>query len=386
MDIGKPEMFIGSANHTNTKEIVKSIELSLKSFVNVMPWFSGFEPGSTTIESLVEKREKVDFACFILDSQDILMFKGEVMDAPRDNVVFEIGLFIGMLGQKRTFIVYPEGKTLKHPTDLNGVNMIPVHASAWESPKNLLELMEEPVSRIRDQVLKLENRKWGEIKHFIEALHTLIQDPQVERERLVLERFNSSILHLVRKAARVENKNFINLVRDICLYIESPFDIQDVTELADVQGSLVGQKEVWVFTSDMLDNDEPMFSTVKNNIGKGVKYVYFQNSPDDYNRLIKKLVREMGRRKDWEGAAICILVPETVLMPCDYLIYDPRSRNSEKGYVGKSTIASKHLLIQLNQDNVKETRKAWQKYVEECWEEYLQSQSGKHIFEFDKMN
>lgn len=43
------------------------------------------------------------------------------MFGPRDNVIFEIGLFMGHLGRSRTFILHQANAKLKIPSDLSGV-------------------------------------------------------------------------------------------------------------------------------------------------------------------------------------------------------------------------------------------------------------------------
>jgi len=43
---------------------------------------------------------------------------------PRDNVIFELGLFMGALERKRAFVIAPRGKKLKIPTDILGTNFV----------------------------------------------------------------------------------------------------------------------------------------------------------------------------------------------------------------------------------------------------------------------
>jgi hypothetical protein len=44
---------------------------------------------------------------------------------PRDNVLYELGLFTGALGSNSTFVLLPSGSEVKVPTDLGGVIVHP---------------------------------------------------------------------------------------------------------------------------------------------------------------------------------------------------------------------------------------------------------------------
>ena len=64
-----------------------------------------FAVSDTTIESLEQAAMEVDFAILVLTPDDITTSRGTRRAAPRDNVVYELGLFGGALGRKRTFMV-----------------------------------------------------------------------------------------------------------------------------------------------------------------------------------------------------------------------------------------------------------------------------------------
>jgi hypothetical protein len=87
-------------------------------------WQEGvFEIGKTFIESLLDALPRFDYAILIL-TPDSLKSEREVETfGPRDNVIFELGLFMGRLGRSRTFIVRQAGGKMKMPSDLDGVTV-----------------------------------------------------------------------------------------------------------------------------------------------------------------------------------------------------------------------------------------------------------------------
>ena len=121
----KPRIFLGSSGQQ--EKLVTALTRGLQDIADVDPWTSVFNPGVSTLERLVELTREVDFAAFVF-AQDDWTTKGASPDAasgqasPRDNVVFEAGLFGGALGVRRTFILHANGARL--PTDLLGLTSI----------------------------------------------------------------------------------------------------------------------------------------------------------------------------------------------------------------------------------------------------------------------
>jgi predicted nucleotide-binding protein len=57
----------------------------------------------------------------VLTADDLIVSRGVEAKAPRDNVLIELGLFIGRIGRQRTFLLAPREKNIKIPADLEGV-------------------------------------------------------------------------------------------------------------------------------------------------------------------------------------------------------------------------------------------------------------------------
>jgi CRP/FNR family transcriptional regulator, cyclic AMP receptor protein len=80
-----------------------------------------FQKSLTYIESLEAEVKNTDIAVLLLTPDDLSESRGITNAAPRDNLIFELGVFIGALSRKRTFFVLPQGADLKIPSDLLGV-------------------------------------------------------------------------------------------------------------------------------------------------------------------------------------------------------------------------------------------------------------------------
>jgi len=121
----KPRIFLGSS--AQQEKLLQALTRGLQDIADVEPWTTVFNPGVSTLDRLVELTHQVDFAAFVF-AQDDWTSKGAVLDpnagqaSPRDNVVFEAGLFGGALGIRRTFILHARGAKL--PSDLNGLTAI----------------------------------------------------------------------------------------------------------------------------------------------------------------------------------------------------------------------------------------------------------------------
>jgi predicted nucleotide-binding protein len=89
-----------------------------------------FGLGTATIEALEAAAKEYDFALFVFTADDLLKKRESEAYAPRDNVIFEAGLFIGKISRFRAFVVHPRNKGMQIPSDLSGVTMATYDANA----------------------------------------------------------------------------------------------------------------------------------------------------------------------------------------------------------------------------------------------------------------
>src|SRR5256885_1132552 len=110
--MNKPRIFLGSSG--KQAKLLQAITRGLEDIVDVEPWTTTFNPGRSTLDRLAEISQKVDFAAFVFAQDDWTTTDASQSGqaSPRDNGVFEAGLFGGALGIRRTFIPHAHGSQL----------------------------------------------------------------------------------------------------------------------------------------------------------------------------------------------------------------------------------------------------------------------------------
>ncbi len=118
----KPTLFIGSSNES--LDIAYAIQENLDDCSEPLVWKQGlFDVSEFALESLLDALDEADFGAFVFAPDDLTKIRGQEMKTARDNIIFELGLFVGRLGRRRSFVVMPrEVEGLHLPSDLIGLN------------------------------------------------------------------------------------------------------------------------------------------------------------------------------------------------------------------------------------------------------------------------
>jgi CRP/FNR family transcriptional regulator, cyclic AMP receptor protein len=118
----------------------------------VVIWTDGvFRASQYSIESLEKELDQSDFAIAIAQPDDITESRDKSARTPRDNVIFELGFFMGRLGRHRSLLLEPRGEEVKLPSDLTGITTIPYKYDA----NNLAAALGPACNRVRDVVNEL---------------------------------------------------------------------------------------------------------------------------------------------------------------------------------------------------------------------------------------
>lgn len=124
--MGKSEyIFVGSSSEG--KERAESVARALRDTTDgaiVRAWWhdSVFRSGETFIESLEREVDASTAAVLVFTPDDEAVSRSTDLIVPRDNVVFEYGMFVGAVGRKRVALV--QLGNAKLPSDLDGVTVV----------------------------------------------------------------------------------------------------------------------------------------------------------------------------------------------------------------------------------------------------------------------
>lgn len=149
----KPKVFIGSSGEQ--VQVAKAIQSILSAEACVPDtWKDGvFSLSGFTLESLLLALDTYDYAIFVMGSDDVVIMKDSTHNAVRDNILFELGLFLGRLGRERVYYVLPSGVDLHLPSDLNGLTHGKYPSDHPDLTTALAPFCSEVIKRIKETYL-----------------------------------------------------------------------------------------------------------------------------------------------------------------------------------------------------------------------------------------
>ncbi len=180
MSANKPKLFIGSS--TEGLPIARAIQTQLDSIAEITVWKDGvFRQNEGNLEALLRALDYFDFAVFALSPDDITKSREKEQPSPRDNALFEFGLFLGHLDRNRCFAVASDAKdssctfTLKLPSDLHGVTVARYESN--RSDGNWVAAVASACSLIADEIKKIGARAKSEAQEATSSRQAALSSP-----------------------------------------------------------------------------------------------------------------------------------------------------------------------------------------------------------------
>ena len=156
----------------STKETIKT---------KLVLWWKAFPPGEGTLGALLNECRGCDFAAVLLTEDDLTLKKGLEQLQPRDNCIFEAGLFTGALNldPRRVFLLSSVKKASDSlPSDLAGIGYIQIKVSG--DPDDIQDSIDAAAEQIVEAMVRNGPHHRGEIPYIAE-------DELMSFERLVGE-------------------------------------------------------------------------------------------------------------------------------------------------------------------------------------------------------
>ena len=158
----KPSIFIASSS--SALKLARAVKEELEQSFEPDIWDEHlFELGEDTLSNLLRFAKLYDFGVFLITADDLTTSKKTTSKAPRDNVILELGMFMGAIGSRRAFPIVAMTKDgpPKLPSDLLGNTAVYLPKGLGENPtpaairKELKGMVSAIQSRAKEAVLQL---------------------------------------------------------------------------------------------------------------------------------------------------------------------------------------------------------------------------------------
>jgi hypothetical protein len=221
-----PKVFLGSSKESLPE--LKIVQALIGKQVRIKPWTdrSLWKAGHFVLESLLNQVPDFDFGVFIFGKDDVTVSRGVKRPSPRDNVVFEAGLFMSQIGRERTLVIAPEGGKvpIKILSDFAGLVLIP-----YSVPKDRADLrnaLKPAATEVREQIAQLRQRPPGgpppsptvdklhDVPDAFEEIKRLIEETVVQGGNAVVDNIalDMEITWPLLKSRIIENQSTKNVI------------------------------------------------------------------------------------------------------------------------------------------------------------------------------
>jgi hypothetical protein len=158
-------VFIGSSHeHLKTAHALKTC---LSSFADATVWDeAAFDLNESIFGGLLQAADSYDFGVFVFDADDVAVIRDNKTPTVRDNVLFELGLFIGRMGRDRAFWISSQGAMQPHiPTDLAGITHLSYLRPNNDDASTLRTALAKACERLQIAIDKLGPRRDRTVEH-----------------------------------------------------------------------------------------------------------------------------------------------------------------------------------------------------------------------------
>ncbi|MBZ5594758.1 MAG: nucleotide-binding protein [Acidobacteriia bacterium] len=252
------KLFIGSS--TKFINLAKAFRMTFErdNHLRVEVWeVSRWRENRSNLSQLIDFLDQYQFGVFLLTPDDFVKTSedGEPTAAPRDNVIFELGLWFGRAGRDRTWYLVPKNYKLKLPTDLDGLNTIKYdHPEPTEYMRSSAAEFQPLFATAHDLVIDnihAYQRKAKEPGFFFSQIRRLQERIKTASEDEAIEMVREGIGWLLLERAALSKTSITDTLRDVLLWTRALLDGLDSEQLAEEQDHKLD--EVWVFAPEPLE-------------------------------------------------------------------------------------------------------------------------------------
>ncbi len=282
-----PKLFIGSSSEG--LEVARALQAELGGIVETGIWSQGvFEPGQNYLEDLFKFSTTYDFAVMVLRADDWERSREKEQIVPRDNVLFEVGLFMGSIGRRRTFLLYDMSSMPKLPSDLAGITTLTFEER--DETSALRASLGPAAQSIGDKVKELgcNTKNWINLNPLGESVAKIAQhshDFIVTEERVLrafkrhiekeLDEWEDEAIRWSEGVFLIQNK-YSTLLREVYSYARSEI----------FSTSVAGYSDYW-----SEDNGKGILNVQRENKTASSTRVFILDSRSDLDQETKQLLK-----------------------------------------------------------------------------------------------